>query len=303
MTDYTYYTADVFTTEPFGGNPLAVFPEAEGLSGERMQLIARELNLSETVFILPPLDSRHTRRLRIFTPVEEIPFAGHPTVGSAILLAHHGHIQATTGETALVFEEKVGPVPVTLCRRAGEVDFAQLTTAGRPEYGPQPPLARDLAALLSLEAADMLEEGIQGVSCGVPFLFVPVQTLEAVRRVRLRLDLWERTLGDWWTSMVFLFCRHTEGEEAHIHARMFAPAMGIPEDPATGAACAALGAYLGRREGPAQATLSWVVEQGYEMGRPSRLEVEADKEGGEVLRVRVGGSAVAISRGVMTLPG
>jgi len=301
--DHRFLTADVFTDRIFGGNPLAVFTDSSGLDGETMQRIAGEMNLSETVFVLPPDDPSHTARLRIFTPGAELPFAGHPTVGTAIVLAALGRVALTGETTSIVFEEGVGPVPVTIRAKDGRADFAQLSVAKLPEFGPAPPHDDDVAALLSLDPADLLAGDMRpaAVSCGVPFLFVPVTDLAAIGRIRLKRDLWEDRFAATWAPDIFVLTRETELPGSQVHARMFAPSMGIAEDPATGAAAAALGGYLGVPDSTAEGTLRWTVEQGFEMGRPSILEIEADKRGGEIAAVRVGGQAILVSDGVMRI--
>ena len=199
--NYHFYTADVFTDRIFGGNPLAVFPYAHGLTARQMHDVAREFNISETVFVLPPQDEAHTRRLRIFTPGGEIPFAGHPTVGAAFVLAAVGDIPLDGAETAVVFEEGVGPVPVTIYAPEGRPVATELSAARMPELGPPPPPAPALAAVLSLDAEEILggEWGPEAVSCGVPYLFIPLRDRQALARVRLDLARWEAVLGDYWT--------------------------------------------------------------------------------------------------------
>jgi trans-2,3-dihydro-3-hydroxyanthranilate isomerase len=300
-----FITADVFTSRPLEGNPRAVFPDARGLSDDLMQRIAREFNLSETVFVLPPDEPQNTRCLRIFTPKAELPFAGHPTVGTAYALAALGEIPLTGEETRIVFEEKVGPVPVLIRSEEGRPVFTQLSVAKLPEQGPTPPEASELAEMLSLTADDVMsgEDHPQGFSCGNPFLFIPLRSRDALRRARLRIDVWEDVLSGGWTSKVYLLCREPELPGSHIRARMFSPEIGIGEDPATGAAVSALGGYLGIRAPERDGTLTWIVEQGFEMGRPSLLHLEVDKRGGEITGVRVGGSSVLVSEGTMELPG
>lgn len=303
-----FITADVFTSRPLEGNPLAVFPDARGISDNLMQRIARELNLSETVFVLPPDDARHTRCLRIFTPATELPFAGHPTVGTAYVLAALGEIPLTGDETSIVFEEEVGPVPVRIRCEAGRPSrpiFTQLSVAKLPEAGPTPPGASELAEMLSLSEDDLLSAGEdhpQGFSCGTPFLFIPLRSRDALRRARMRIDIWEDVLLAGWARKVYLICREPELPGSHLRARMFSPDLGIGEDPATGAAVSALGGYLGTRAPERDGTLRWVIEQGFEMGRPSLLHLEVDKKNGEITAVRVGGSSVLVSEGTMELP-
>ncbi|HHY57869.1 MAG TPA: PhzF family phenazine biosynthesis protein [Chloroflexi bacterium] len=300
---YRFFTADVFTSVRFGGNQLAVFPDGSGLSDAQMQQIAQEFNLSETVFVLPPEEPAHTRRLRIFTPARELPFAGHPTVGAAYVLAAIGEIQLTGERTPIVFEEGVGPVPVTITAQHGRPHTATLTAAVLPTFGPPPPDTAALAAMLTLEQDEIVsgDYAAQGASCGVPFLFITVRDRASLARARLRRDRWEATLANWWANQVYLIAFDPELTGSHLRARMFAPAMGIVEDPATGAAAAALAGYLGTHDPARNGTLRWIVEQGFEMGRPSILEVEADKRDGAIAAVRVGGASVLVCEGVMTV--
>jgi trans-2,3-dihydro-3-hydroxyanthranilate isomerase len=297
---YKFITADVFTDRPFGGNPLAVLPDARGLDDEQMLNVAREFNFSETVFVFPP-EKGHTRKLRIWTPGGELPFAGHPTVGTAHVLAAIGEIPLNGGETHIVFEEGVGPVPVMIRARDGKPVFAQLTAAKLPEVGPPVPARETLADILSLDAKDLIgaQWAPQAVSCGLPFLFVPLRDRDAVKRSRIRMDQWERTLGSAWAKDIMVFSRDPEREGSDIRARMYGPSVAVTEDPATGSACAALGGYLAARDARTDGTLRWVVEQGFEMGRPSILEIEVDKRNGAVTAVRVGGASVVMSEGTI----
>jgi trans-2,3-dihydro-3-hydroxyanthranilate isomerase len=298
-----YLTADVFTDRKFGGNQLAVFPDARQINSDLMPRIAQEFNYSETTFVLPPDDPSHTAKVRIFTPGGELQFAGHPTVGTAHVLASIGAIKLTGDETHIVLEEGVGPVPVTIRAKNGRPDFAQLTAAKLPQIGPPPPSADTLAAMLSLKSGDVLDNGMkaEALSCGTPFLFVPVRDRAAVGRSRIKMDLWESALGGYITKEVFVFAMDAELADNDIRARMFAPGIGVPEDPATGSACVALAGYLAGRDPRTQGTLRWIVEQGFEMGRPSILEIEADKKQGAVTTVRVGGRTVLVCDGTMEL--
>ena len=301
-----FHTLDVFTDEAFGGNPLGIFPDAAHLPTRLMQKIAREMNLSETVFLGPPETAEGTARVRIFTPAVEVPFAGHPTVGSAIFLASRGAGAGGAGakEATLVLEEDVGPVPVEVRLQDGRAVFARFTTALLPEHRPCPHAPADLAAMVGLEPADVRVEGLspEMVSCGLPYLVVPVRSLDAIRRATLDTARWRAMVAGGWAHHVYLVCPEAESEGVDLHVRMFAPGSGVPEDPATGSAAAALGGYLSNVDGAEEATLSWTVEQGAECGRPSLLHVEADRSGGATTAVRVGGSAVEVSDGVMTIP-
>jgi trans-2,3-dihydro-3-hydroxyanthranilate isomerase len=298
MAKFAFYTTDVFTDRRFGGNQLAVFPDATGLDPALYQTIAREFNFSETTFVLPPSDPKHTRRVKIFTPGGELQFAGHPTVGTAVVLAHIGAVKTSGGAASIVFEEGVGPVPVAVRDMRADGGFAQLTVAKLPEKGPPPPPAGELARCLGLDAAD-LHPALppEGYSCGTPFLFVPVRDRKALGRSRPVLDVWDSVLGRYWTGKVFLFCDEPELKGSHFRARMYAPGIGVPEDPATGGACAAFGGYVGSRDGRGDGTRAWRIEQGFEMGRPSLLELEVDKKAGALTAVRVGGNAVIVSGG------
>jgi len=280
-----------------------LFIDATAIPESALQSIALELNLSETVFVYPPTDPNHTRRVRIFTPVYEMPFAGHPTVGCAFALAALGEVPLE-GETRIVLEEGVGPVPVLIRGEFKKPTFAQLSVAKLPETGPPPPGRTHLAEMLSLDPSDILGgmAAPQAISCGFPFLIVPLRDLDAVRRARVRMDQWESALKSYWAPDVLVFARDADREGSIIRARVFVPGQGIIEDPATGSAVAALGGYLGARETAASGNFSYVVEQGFEIRRPSILELEVDKTDGEVSAVRVGGSAVMVSEGMMDVP-
>jgi trans-2,3-dihydro-3-hydroxyanthranilate isomerase len=290
-----YTTLDVFTDRPFGGNPLAVFCDQPELSTERMQTIAREFNLSETVFIVPARDSRALRRLRIFTPAREMQFAGHPTLGAVHALIDAG-IVGERSEFALELE--VGLVPIKVTRRAGAPPYLQLTAARVPEtQGPSPSRA-DLARMLGLEEQDVLDDA-QAWSCGAPYLYVPVANRAALARAKPDSAAWAQAMSGAWADAAFVFCCEPERPGSHMRARMFAPELGVIEDPATGSAAAAFAGYLCAREPALTGTHQWVIEQGFEMGRPSILRIEADTADGKVTAVRVGGTAVKMSEGTL----
>jgi len=310
---FDYYIADVFTDVLYGGNQLAVLRNATGLNGTQMQSIAREFNFSESVFVFPPESSRNTRRIRIFTPGRELPFAGHPTVGTAYVLGHIGEIQLTGDDTRIVFEEGVGPVPVLIRSRDGKPVFSQLTAAKIPERKPAESDAAGLADVLSLEPSDILYDDVfapEAVSAGLPYLVVPLRSLDALRRARVREDVWERTLKGAWAGELFIFVEDDESAkrggvregDGVVRARMFAPGVGVAEDPATGSAAAAFGGYVAWRSTKRDGMIKTLIHQGVEMGRPSRLEVEVDVEGGEIKAVRVGGASVLVSSGTLLYP-
>lgn len=290
-----FHTLDVFTDRAFGGNPLAVVSDAAGLSPQAMQAIAREFNLSETVFILPPEAPENTRRVRIFTPASELPFAGHPTIGAAWWLALQGEVPVQEPETEIRLEEGVGVVRVRVRVEGGRPVMAHLTPARLPERGPPAPSVDDLSIILGLSQGLIREDELtaEGWSCGLPFLYVPLVDLQALGDVRIDRGMWERVLASAWAPHLYVLVHDGEG----VRARMFSPDMGIMEDPATGSAAAALAGYLAARDPRRDGTLRWTVEQGVEMGRPSRIFVEADVSSGAVTSVRVGGTAVLLSEG------
>ena len=306
---YSFHTADVFTDHLHGGNPLAVVPDARGLTDEQMQSIAREFNYSETVFVFPPRETTNTRSVRIFTPEKELPFAGHPTVGCAFVLAAIGDIPLNGGEQRIVLEEKVGPIPVSIRGSDGKPSFTQLTSAKLPEIKDPPPPPEVLCEILSLEpshilADDMLEP--EAVSCGVPYLFIPLKKPEMLSWVKVDAVKWEQALHEYWAPEMYVYSSEQWDnifEGGHIRARMFAPGLGIGEDPATGSACAALAGFLALRADTRDGTLRWVVDQGVEMGRPSRLELEVDRKRGQLAAIRVGGSSVLVSSGTLFVEG
>jgi trans-2,3-dihydro-3-hydroxyanthranilate isomerase len=296
MNGTRYYTCDVFTDRIFTGNPLAVLPDARGLTDAQMLAIAREFNYSETTFVLPPSDPRHTARVRIFTPGGELPFAGHPTIGTAFVLASTGTIGRD--RTDVVFEEGVGPVPVRIFRDGDRVARCELAAARLPEKGPPPPAAEPLARMLSLPAQDVLDGGACW-SCGLPFLVVPLAGVDALSRCRLDLPLWRELLHGYATQMVYPVARI---DALHWRVRMFAPGAGVAEDPATGSAAAAFAGWLAERAAESvDATLSVRLEQGVEMGRPSELKVHIDLRNRGIAAVRVGGASVMVGEGTIGL--
>ena len=299
-----YHRVDVFTDRAFGGNPLAVITNGRGLLEETMQAVAKEFNLSETTFVLPPDDPRHDWRVRIFTPSSELPMAGHPTVGTAFVLAREHLIPRGGRETNIVFEEGVGPVPVRVEFENGEPSFVEMSQP-LPKFGPRLDDRTAVAAMLSLNPEDVDERSpLEVVSSGVPFFYVPLRSLDAARRARPRADLMERAAIEHGVPPeVFVFTRETEGTGSTVHSRMFAPGMGITEDPATGAASGPLGCYLvryGLVEGESAAEI--ISEQGIEMGRPSYVRIRIERRGEEITSVRVGGQCHFMGEGFIELP-
>ena len=291
-----YHLVDVFTDRQFGGNQLAVFTEADGISDEMMQTIARELNLSETVFVVTPDDTNHECRLRIFTPKREMPIAGHPTVGTGYVLQHTGLIAA---ECEVVFEEGVGPIPVKLSMddRGVRVEMRQPI----PEFGTVYEDRAFLAEMLSIPVECIRDDvPAQVGSAGVPFIYIPIVSLEAMSKLKLRYDLWEQGANG---IDIFALTTETVQPDSVVHSRMFAPSMNIPEDPATGAASGPLGAYLFKYGlvTPEKAR-DMVGEQGFEMGRPSLIGISVETEGDTITRVSINGYTQQVGGGYILLP-
>ena len=305
MKEYCFIQVDVFTDRPFGGNPLAVFPEAEGLTTEEMQRLAREMNLSETTFVLPPQAPRADFKVRIFTPVMELPFAGHPVVGTHWVLAHLGRVDLREPVTQVCFELGVGVLPADLHVAGGRVERVVMTQ-DRPTFHAVLEDVTDLVTGLGMALEAITETGlpVQVVSTGVPQMMVPVRSLAEVQGLeagQLNTAALNRVCRAVGAECVLVFTFETERPEATVHVRMFAPLLGVLEDPATGSANGALGAYLvhHRAVPVTEPTVHILSEQGAELGRPSTLYVEVDLTGEEVTAVRVGGQVVPVAEGVV----
>ena len=301
MTARAYHLVDVFTDRAFGGNPLAVFLDGNGMSDALMQAIAKEFNLSETTFILPPRDPANDFRVRIFTPAQELPMAGHPTVGTTFVLTRAGLVRPGVGRTTITLEEGVGPIPVAIDWKDGQPSFIEMQQP-LPEFGSPIEDRAGIAAMLSLEPEAIPDDlPIQIVSCGVPFLFVPIKSLEAIRRVRFRIDVAERLKAP--SDKTFVFTTETEFPRSGVHSRMLAPLLGVPEDAATGGASGPLGCYLVRHKVlPSDGELRVVSEQGVEMGRPSFLHIRIRHADDKITAVHVGGSCCYMGSGQLELP-
>jgi len=305
MKQYRFLQVDVFTDRPFGGNPLAVFPDAAGLTGEEMQSLAREMNLSETTFVLPATATGADFKVRIFTPVAELPFAGHPVVGTHWVMAHLGRVPLREPRTRVHFELGVGVLPGDLHVRDGRVERVVMTQ-DRPTFLTIVDDLTDLCLGLGLAKEAVMATGlpVQIVSTGLPQMMVPVRSLAEVRSLdagRLNVAALSRACDDAGTKDVLVFTFETERPDSTVHVRMFAPLHGVPEDPATGSANGALGAYLVHHRAVAMTdgTVRIVSEQGSELGRPSTLHVEIDHLAGQVTAVRVGGEVVLVAEGTV----
>lgn len=303
MPRYDYILVDVFTDRKFGGNQLAVFPDARGLSAQQMQCIGNELNLAETTFVLPPEDSSNDFRVRIFTASREMPMAGHPTIGTAFVLASQGLIDANGGEATVRFEEMVGVIPVKIRWEGGKVSMCQMQQP-LPEFGPVFEDRDQVARVLGV-APDTLDPNLplEVVSCGVPYLIVPLKDLKAVEKIQVRPELFLQLKPAINEANIYAFTRHAVTDLAHLHSRMFWLEHGIlAEDAATGSASGPLGSYLARHKVFGDLPrLDVVNEQGFEMNRPSFIQVQVDQSGGQISAVRVGGQAIPMGGGYFDL--
>ncbi|MFN4141334.1 PhzF family phenazine biosynthesis protein [Aestuariivirga sp.] len=296
-----FHTYDVFTNRRFGGNPLAIVEEADQLSDAQMQVIAREFNLSETIFVRKPKDPANTASVRIFFPTAEIPFAGHPTVGCAIHLAAKKYKEGCSFETTIRLEEVAGLVPVKVSR-IGDVPRAQFAAPVVPfTVEHSLPTVEEVARALALEPSDIgFGRHALGLHQGGPrFFYVPLASREALARARVIEPHWSKLVGGMGIGNAYLYAGGGEHPDTGFRARMFAPGDGIPEDPATGSATAILAAQLIGTESLGDGTHRWKLEQGYDMGRPSDLWLEADVAGAKLVAVRVAGQAVQIMSGVL----
>lgn len=295
-----FHTLDVFTSTKFFGNPLAVVLGADRLSTEQMQAITKEFNLSETTFVMQPENPEHTAKVRIFYPGGEMPFAGHPTLGTAALLAELKNKPGCSFETRITLELPAGLTPVKITRIADCV-HGIFTAPVIPTHveGPLPTPAQ-VADALGLAARNIGFDGhgLANIIGGPRFFYIPVKSLDALKRAKVHEPFWTEMLAPLGHMHAgYLYTRGGSNANTHFRARMYDPDGGIPEDPATGSATALLAAQLLTAETLNDGTHRWQLEQGYEMGRPSDLRLEADVKAGKLTAVRVGGSAVRMMSG------
>lgn len=298
------HTLDVFTDKRFSGNPLAVVTDADALSSEEMQTIARELNLSETVFVLKSQNPAHSARVRIFTPGRELPFAGHPTIGTAILLAEL-RTPLVNGErdAIIVLEQTIGTVRVGVRLRAGQAPFAEFDAPKLPDKVAIPPSRDRIADALGLLPREIGFENHtpQCLSAGNSFAFVPVSSLEAIAKARVEQAHWANVFPSTTFAGVYLYTRECVHNGASFHARMFAPQLGVPEDPATGSAAVCFAGVVHDFDGLPDGAHRRVIEQGHEMGRPSTIALTLVIANGRLDTVRIGGSGVRVIDGTIAV--
>lgn len=305
---HRFYTLDVFTDTPLAGNPLAVVLEADDLHEATMQAIAREFNIPETVFLMQPAQPAHNARTRIFTPVREQPFAGHPNIGAAILLANlkfddGGDAGASEHDAMVVIEQEIGLVRALVRLKPGVAPFAVFDVPKLPQEAGTAPPAEDLAHGIGLMPSDIGFDNHKPMraSAGVAYVFLPVKNREALARCQSNRIFWDTIFGDDDHGAVYVYCRETEDETHAFRARMFSPGQGLDEYPATGSAAAAFACIAARFEPLGDGTHTLIIEQGYEMGRPSQIMLEAELAGGKLVNARIGGHAVIVQEGTIEL--
>lgn len=299
-----FFQADVFTSEPFGGNPLAVFPDAGDLADRDFQQIAREMNLSETVFVLPPKDPQAVAKIRIFTPSREIPFAGHPVLGTFYVLGTLKRLPLEEPVTKIFYECYLGVFPLELIILKGQIEQVVMSQPS-PEFlevVSQVEMIYELAKALGVPKSLITDSPfpVEVVSTGLPVLIVPIRTLTAMKSMQVNHSAIRDVCSRLGTNGIMVYTTMTLEENSTVHTRMFADPIGIPEDPATGSASGALGAYLVKNGvvevGP---TTEIVIEQGHEIGRPSRILVQVYSDDDMIQNVKVGGQVVMVAEGKM----
>jgi trans-2,3-dihydro-3-hydroxyanthranilate isomerase len=295
-----YVVYDVFTNQALTGNPLAVVLDCDGLDTDAMQRIAKEFNLSESTFVTPVDDPKHKARVRIFTPDYEMPFAGHPTVGTAIALAE---LDGNDAPAVFVLEENIGPI-VCSVRFSGGTAFAEFSLAKLPQPVPFTVEPAIVGSALGLDPQHIGFENhrVTCWSAGVPYVTVPLSGLEAAEKLRFDNETWmkispEKSLNA--VASAYLYCRQTVNHDSSYHTRMFVPGNPSYEDPATGSAVAAFAGAIAHFDQPTDGTSQYWIEQGIEMGRPSRIRLEVDMNGGAITAARIGGQAVKVAEGTL----
>lgn len=300
---HPYAILDVFTQTPLAGNPLAIVRNAQDLSDEQMQKIAKEFNLSETVFVMPAQDEVNTAQIRIFTSVYEMPFAGHPTIGTACYLAQKADAGARGNTASIILEENIGTVHCAVDIDENGLINARFDTPDLPVETDCSPAPEAYAAALGLEPADIgfAHHVPTNMTLGVPYTCVPLASRNAIARARPNLENWADAFGDHSHNDAYVYCPETDDPKCDYCVRMFAPFGGAMEDPATGSAAAAFSGVIAKFEKPSDGSHLLVLEQGIDMGRPSIVELGIIMAEGELVAASIGGSAVLIAEGVLHL--
>ena len=302
---FKYYIADVFTRQIFNGAQIAVFPNADGLNNKQMQLVARELNLTETVFVFHPVKDSSMRKMRIFSPLVEIDFAGHPIIAAAYVLGSCDDIVLTEAITSLVFEQNVGPIQVNISANQGKPNFVQFGRKVSAIVDRFAPTDEELAAFLSIQQSELDHKKYSPrlVSCGFPYLIVPVWNYESVRKAKFNYSAWSQSIAPQTAAQeILLFAPKTPFVDSDFNARLLGPRIGLHEDPPIGSAMPAFASYLCSFEHTRKGTHTFAVDRGDAHNRRSVLNLEMDHKGLEQLALRVGGEAVMVAEGMMTIP-
>ena len=303
--NYNYYIADVFTRQIFNGAQIAVFPDADGLSNQQMKLVARELNLTETVFVFHPESESTTRKMRIFSPLGEINFAGHPIIATAYVLGSCGDIKLTEAITPVVFEQNVGPIDVNISANQGKPFFVQFSRKVSSIVDRFAPSNEEIASFLSIQESELDHKKYYPrlLFCGLPYLIVPVWSYETVRNAKFNYSAWSQSIAPQTAAQeILLFAPKTPFVDSDFNARLLGPRIGIHEDPPIGSAMPAFASYLCSFEHTRKGTHTFAVDRGDALSRRSVLNVEMDHKGLEELALRVGGEAVMVAEGMMTIP-
>jgi trans-2,3-dihydro-3-hydroxyanthranilate isomerase len=303
--EYEFYTADVFTNRPFQGAQIAVFPKADGLDVGIMQKIAGELNLSETVFVFRPEGKPNARRMRIFAPQREIDFAGHPIIATAYILAEVKDIPLISPTTPIELIQNTGPVKTHITVQDGKPVLVQFTMKPEPIIDRFVPRESEIAEFLSLpiNAIDTKKYQSMMVSCGFPYLVVPLTSYQAVRNAQFNLSAWSRTTAPATSAQeILLFSAQTANPVSDFHARLVGPRIGVKEDPPIGSSLPAFTSYLCAHPHVRTGTYTFAMDRGVETARQSLLQLEMDNKGKNQLSIRVGGEAVLMSKGFMHIP-
>jgi len=303
--NYNYYIADVFTNQVFNGAQIAVLPDADDLSDAQMQAIAMELNLWETVFIQHPENAPNTRRMRIFSPVREIDFAGHPIIAAAYVLGQCGDIELTEDITPMIFEQNTGPVEVNITAEGGKPVFVQFTRKVASVVDHFAPADEELASILTIRQAELDHKKYTPrlVSCGFPYLIVPVWQYESVRNARFNYDAWSQSMAPQTAAQeILLFAPKSPFQDADFNARLLGPNIGLHEDPPVGNAIPAFASYLCSFKFTQKGTHTFAVDRGDAQSRRSVINLEMDNKGLSTLTLRVGGEAAMFAKGEINIP-
>lgn len=302
---YSFYTADAFTSRRFHGAQIAVFPDAQGLSGEQMQRIAAEFNVSETVFITPSKVSPAHRQMRVFSPTEEVNFAGHPIIAAAWVLSEVGDIAIGDEDALVVFEQNSGPVEVCIRGKNGKPEMVQFSVSAEPKIDRFVPSKEELAGILGLSAADLEPHNNFVpllVACREPYLIVPLRSYKAVREAVFNYERWvQSNVPSMLAQEILLFSTHAADQAADFHGRLVGPKIGVREDPPIGSATPAFAGYLCAHEHIRQGTYAFAIERGRPDSRQSILNVEMDNQRGRKLDIRIGGPAVTVMEGKISV--